>query len=84
MSNFLASVRGCNVCLNIHVMVNWQLSKQGISWLEQMTVSPVQLPIHRGHVFFKFSADQLLAFNWSQVQVYVFQSYGFPLKLGKD
>ena len=35
----------------------------------------------RSHVFLKFSTDHLLAFNWSWAQVYVFQSYGFPLKL---
>ena len=43
-----------------------------------MTVSRVQIPIHRGHVYFKVSADQL------QVQVYVFHSYGSPLKLSLD
>ena len=36
---------------------------------------------YQGHVFLKFSTDQLLAFNWSQAEVYVFQSYGSPLKL---
>ena len=30
------------------------------------------------------SRDQLLAFNWSQAKVYVFQSYGSPLKLIMD
>ena len=49
-----------------------------------MTVSRVQMPTHRGHVFFKFSADQLLAFNWSKAQVYVFHSHGSPLKLSLD
>ena len=38
-----------------------------------MTVSQAQEPTHQG---LKFSADRLLAFNWSQAQVYVFQSYG--------
>ena len=38
----------------------------------------------RGNVFFKVSADQLLAFNWSQAQVDVFHSYGSPLKLSLD
>ena len=35
-------------------------------------------------VFFKFSADQLLAFNWSRAQIYIFQSYGFHIKLSID
>ena len=33
---------------------------------------------------FKFSANQLLAFNSSQAQVHVFQSHGSPLKLSTD
>ena len=38
-----------------------------------MTVPRAQMATHRGHVFFwKFSADQLLALNWSQTHVYVF------------
>ena len=49
-----------------------------------MTVSRSQLSIPRDHVFLKFSADQLLAFNRSQAQDYVSQSYGSLLKLSID
>jgi len=49
-----------------------------------MTVLRVQMPTRRGHVFFKVSADQLLAFNWSQAQGYVFNSFDSPLKLSLD
>ena len=45
-------------------------------------VKKITKKTHWGHVFFlKFSADQLLAFKWSQAQVFVFYSYSCPLKL---
>ena len=31
-SHFLATVRAWNLILHIHVLVNWQLSKQGVRW----------------------------------------------------
>ena len=89
MSNFLASMGACNLCFawyNKHsTMVNWQLSKQGIRWTEsndRIAVSVVNSS--RSRVFLKFSADQLLAFNRSQAQDYVSQSYGSLLKLSID
>ena len=33
MLHFLASEGACNLILHIHVVVNWQLLKQGIRWL---------------------------------------------------
>ena len=62
-------------------MVNWQLSKQGIRWsvLHDGTTSS-DGNSSRSRVFWKFSADQLLALNWSQTHVYVFShiyGYGF-------
>ena len=50
-----------------------------------MTKSRSQMPTHQVHLFFfKFSANQLLAFNWSQAEVYVFQLYVLPQKLSTD
>ena len=53
-------------------MVNWQLSKQGIRWPESpdhIAGSDDNSPRSR---IFCFTADQLLAFSWSQAQIYVF------------
>ena len=58
MSDFLASVEVCNVILHIHVVVSWQLSKQGIRWPVSKTslagsgVDPSRLR------FFKLSPDK--------------------------
>ena len=49
-----------------------------------MTFLRAPVLTHRGHVFLKFSTEQLLAFNGSRAQVLVFQSYGSPLKLSID
>ena len=78
--HFLASVEACNLILHIHIVVNWQLSKQLIRWL----VSHVciagdllyQVSTHLGNVFFNLFSDKLLVFNWSQVQL---QEDFFPL-----
>ena len=61
--------------LHINVLINWQLSKQGIRW----PVSPesiVGTGVHpsRSSTFLKLSADKLLVFKWSQVQVYFFKN----------
>ena len=80
ISHFLASVEACNLILHIHIVVNWQLSKQLIRWL----VSHVciagdllyQVSTHLGNVFFNIFSDKLLVFNWSQVQL---QEDFFPL-----
>ena len=68
--HFLATVRACNLILHIHVVVNWQLSKQGVRW-------PVSHNYTAGsavdpsvvHVFLKLSTDKLLVFKWSQAQL---------------
>ena len=44
-----------------------------------MVVSVIEI-----RCYLDFSADELLAFNWSQAQIYVFQSCGSPLKLSID
>ena len=62
-------------------MVIWQLSKQAIRWpVSRDRIAGSGANSSRAGVFFKFSADQLLAFNWSQAQVYVFQSYSHSYK----
>ena len=75
------------VLLDIINIVLWSIDscQNGVSAEQsQMTVSRSQLSIPRGHVFFlKFSADQL-AFNRSQAQDNVSQSYGSLLKLSID
>ena len=62
--------------LHINVVINWQLSKQGIRW----PVSPDRIAgsgvdPSRSSVFLKLSADNLLVFKWSQAQVYFLNSY---------
>ena len=72
-SHFLASVGACNLIVHIHIVVNWQLSKQGICWpvshdrITGSGVDPSSL-----HAFLKLSADKLLIFKWSQAQVKFF------------
>ena len=56
-----------NLIIDIHVMVNWQLSKMIICWPCQyhMTISRAQVSTYWGPLVFKvfWAADQLLAFN---------------------
>ena len=59
--------------LDINVVINWQLSKQGIHWpvsLDGIAGSDVDLL--RSSIFLKSSADKLLVFKWSQAQVQFF------------
>ena len=68
MSNFLASVGACTLALNLiidmHIMVNLQLSKQGIRWkVSHDRIAGAGANSSRPRVFFKFSVDQLLAFH---------------------
>ena len=56
-----------NLIIDIHVMVNWQLSKMIICWPCQyhMTILWAQVSTYRGPLVFKvfWATDQLLAFN---------------------
>lgn len=63
MSHFLAGVVAYNLILRIYVVVNWQLSKNGICW----PVSHGQI----GRVFLKFYTDKLLVLNWLRAQLQV-------------
>ena len=74
ISHFLASWehRETDIAhiLYINVVINWQLSKQGIRW----PVSPDRIAgsgvdPSRSSIFLKLSADKLLVFKWSQAQV---------------
>ena len=59
--------------LDINVLINWQLSKQGTRWpvsLDRIAGSGVDPS--RSSIFLKLSADKLLLFKWSQAQVQVF------------
>ena len=66
MLHSLASVGACNLILHIHIVVNWQLSKQSIHW-------PVSHDRIAGGLevtcFFKFTADKFLVFDLSQAQL---------------
>ena len=58
---------------SINVVINWQLSKQGIRW----PVSPDHIAgsgvdPSRSSIFLKLSADKLLVFKWSHAQVQFF------------
>ena len=71
LSNCLGSPGGN--WLHINVVINWQLSKQGIRW----PVSPDRIAgsgvdPSRSSTFLKLSADKLLVFRCSQAQVYYF------------
>ena len=72
LSNYFGSPGGN--WLHINVVINWQLSKQGIRW----PVSPDRIAgsgvdPSRSSIFLKLSADKLLVFKWSQAQVYFFK-----------
>ena len=62
--------------LDINVLINWQLSKQGTRWpvsLDRIAGSGVDPS--RSSIFLKLSADKLLVFKWSQTQVYSYQTH---------
>ena len=53
-----------NLIIDMHIMVNLQLSKQGIRWKVSHDRIAGASATHRGReFFFKFSVDQLLAFD---------------------
>ena len=69
-SHFLATVRAWNLILHIHVVVNWQLSKQGVRWpLSHNYIAGSSVDPSMVHVFLKLSTDKLLVFKWSQAQL---------------
>ena len=61
-----------NLLIDIHIMVNWQLSSLGISWLESNECIAGSGANSSRSIVIMLSAAQLLAFNWLQAQVCVF------------
>ena len=54
----------------INVVINWQLSKQSIRWpVSHDHIAGSGVDPSRSSIFLKLSADKLLVFKWSQVQV---------------
>ena len=54
---------------HIHVMIKWQLSKQGIRWpVLHDLIAGLSVDPFSSRVFLKSSADMFLVFNWSQAQ----------------
>ena len=73
LSHFLASLGACNQILHINVVINWQLSEQGIRW----SVSPYRIAgssvrLIEVEYFFEVIRWQITSFKWSQAQVYFF------------
>ena len=74
MSYFLASVGACNLFLtcmiiDIHIMVNWQVSKQNLLTCVTWPYRQLRCQIMEVACFLKFSPDQLLAIKWLRTQV---------------
>ena len=60
-----------NLVLDIHVMVNWQLSKKGIRWpVFRDYIAGLGIQLIEATYFLKLSADQFLFFNWLLAQVH--------------
>ena len=82
---FLASVGDCNLILHFHhVVINWQLSKQGICWpvLQNRSMGLGVDPLRLGVSFFYYPLTSyiLQTFNWSQAQAQVLSlSFSFLL-----
>jgi len=69
MSHFLASIWACNFIIDIILWSIDSCQNRVSADQDHMTVSRAQALTLRNNVF---SAEQLLAFNWLQAQVYVF------------
>ena len=82
---FIANVGGCNLILHFHhVVINWQLSKQGICWpvLQNRSMGLGVDPLRLGVSFFYYPLTSyiLRTFNWSQAQAQVLSlSFSFLL-----
>ena len=57
--------------LHINVVINWQLSKQGIRW----PVSPDRVDPSRWSIFWSYPLTILFVFKWLQAQVYFFLKF---------
>ena len=71
------SLGACNLTLYIHVVINWRLSKQYISWRYGLTVSPAQVSTYCVRVFFwcypltscYFSNDRKVKINFLKMHM---------------
>ena len=62
--------------LHINVVINWQLSKQGIRWpVSPDPIAGSGVDPSRSSIFLKLSADNLLVFKWPQAHVYLFLKF---------
>ena len=70
-SHFLATVRAWNLILHVHVVVIWQLSKQGVRWpVSHNYIAGLGVDPSMVHVFFlNYPLTKLLVFKWSQAQL---------------
>ena len=74
LSNYFGSPGGR--WLHLNVVINWQLSKQGIRWpLSPGRIAGSGVDPLRSSTFLKLSAYKLLVFKWSQAQVYFLKIY---------
>ena len=54
-----------SLVVDLHVIVNWQLSKQGIRWTVSRAHIGRRLRARRGRIFFlKLTAHRVLVFDW--------------------
>ena len=61
ISHFLASMGACNLTLHFYVVINWQMSKQGIHWpVSDIHTADSGVDPSRLHGFLKLSSDKLL------------------------
>ena len=76
ISHFLASLGAGNLILYIHVLINWQLSKQCIHWpVSPDRISASGIDLLSSKVFFSsYQLTQLQLFKWSQAQVQFFKN----------
>ena len=59
--------------LHINVVINWQLSKQGIRWpVSSDRIAGSGVDPSRSSIFFRLPVDNLVVFKWSQAHVYFF------------
>ena len=62
--------------LDINVLINWQLSKQGNRWPVSLDrIAGTGVDPSRSSIFLKLSAEKLLVFKWSQAQVQFFPKF---------
>ena len=65
-----------NLIIDIHIMVNWQVSKQGIRWpVSADRIAGSGVDPSRSSIFWSYPLTILLVFKWSQAHVYFFLKF---------